>query len=64
MKNYVEFELARSPNNIADTGLGDWDTPETSPLGGNPPEDPHVSATAYLYVLHVYVIAANIFNRL
>ncbi|KAJ7440204.1 bacterial alpha-L-rhamnosidase-domain-containing protein [Mycena galericulata] len=49
MKAYVEFELGRSPNNIATTGLGDWDTPETSPLGGNPPEDPRVPATAYLY---------------
>ncbi|KAJ7491306.1 bacterial alpha-L-rhamnosidase-domain-containing protein [Mycena galericulata] len=49
MKAYVEFELGRSPNNIATTNLGDWDTPETSPLGGNPPEDPRVPATAYLY---------------
>ncbi|KAG6839201.1 hypothetical protein C0991_004955 [Blastosporella zonata] len=49
MKNYVEFELKRSPNNIANTGLGDWVSPETSPLGGNAPEDPRVSATAYLY---------------
>lgn len=48
MKNYVAFELARSPNNIASTGLGDWVTPETSPAGGNPPEDLSVSATAYL----------------
>ncbi|KAF7354273.1 hypothetical protein MVEN_01115400 [Mycena venus] len=49
MKSYIEFELGRSPNNIADTSLGDWDTPETSPLGGNPPEDAHVPATAFLY---------------
>ncbi|KAJ7698322.1 bacterial alpha-L-rhamnosidase-domain-containing protein [Mycena rosella] len=49
MKAYIEFELGRSPNNIANTGLGDWDTPETSPLGGNPPEDSHVPATAFLY---------------
>ncbi|KAG6918731.1 hypothetical protein DXG01_012216 [Tephrocybe rancida] len=49
MKNYVAFELARSPNNIADTSLGDWVSPETSPLGGNAPEDTRVSATAYLY---------------
>ncbi|KAJ7058352.1 bacterial alpha-L-rhamnosidase-domain-containing protein [Mycena amicta] len=49
MKSYIEFELGRSPNNIASTGLGDWDTPETSPLGGNPPEDSRVPATAYLY---------------
>ncbi|KAJ7043210.1 bacterial alpha-L-rhamnosidase-domain-containing protein [Mycena alexandri] len=49
MKAYIEFELGRSPNDIANTGLGDWDTPETSPLGGNPPEDSHVPATAFLY---------------
>ncbi|KAJ6566482.1 bacterial alpha-L-rhamnosidase-domain-containing protein [Mycena capillaripes] len=49
MKQYIEFELGRSPNNIANTGLGDWDTPETSPLGGNPPEDSRVPATAFLY---------------
>ncbi|KAJ6468493.1 bacterial alpha-L-rhamnosidase-domain-containing protein [Mycena vitilis] len=49
MKQYIEFELGRSPNNIASTGLGDWDTPETSPLGGNPPEDSRVPATAFLY---------------
>ncbi|KAJ7894847.1 bacterial alpha-L-rhamnosidase-domain-containing protein [Mycena olivaceomarginata] len=48
MKQYIEFELGRSPNNIASTGLGDWDTPETSPLGGNPPEDSRVPATAFL----------------
>ncbi|KDR75331.1 hypothetical protein GALMADRAFT_211560 [Galerina marginata CBS 339.88] len=49
MKTYVQFELGRSPNNIASTGLGDWDTPETNPDGGNPPEDNRVSATAFLY---------------
>ncbi|KAJ6565879.1 bacterial alpha-L-rhamnosidase-domain-containing protein [Mycena vulgaris] len=51
MKAYIEFELGRSPNNIASTGLGDWDTPETSPLGGNPPEDSRVPATAFLYTM-------------
>ncbi|KAJ7260128.1 bacterial alpha-L-rhamnosidase-domain-containing protein [Mycena rebaudengoi] len=51
MKAYVQFELARSPNNIASTGLGDWVTPETSPLGGNPPEDSRVPATAFLYTM-------------
>ncbi|KAJ7771722.1 bacterial alpha-L-rhamnosidase-domain-containing protein [Mycena metata] len=49
MKAYIEFELGRSPNDIANTQLGDWDTPETSPLGGNPPEDSRVPATAFLY---------------
>ncbi|KAF7295965.1 hypothetical protein MKEN_01411100 [Mycena kentingensis (nom. inval.)] len=51
MRSYIEFELSRSPNNIANTGLGDWVTPETSPLGGNPPEDARVPATAYLYYM-------------
>ncbi|KAF7299043.1 hypothetical protein MIND_00852600 [Mycena indigotica] len=51
MKKYVNFEQRRSPNNIASTGLGDWVTPETSPLGGNPPEDSRVPATAYLYYM-------------
>lgn len=50
MKTYVQFELGRSPNNIASTGLGDWNTPETDADGGNPPEDNRVSATAYLLV--------------
>ncbi|KAF8150872.1 bacterial alpha-L-rhamnosidase-domain-containing protein [Crassisporium funariophilum] len=64
MKNYIEFELGRSPNNIANTGLGDWDTPETSPLGGNPPEDPRVSATAYLYqMLKVMSQVATVLNQ-
>ncbi|KAG5653242.1 hypothetical protein H0H81_001499 [Sphagnurus paluster] len=49
MKNYVTFELSRSPNNIASTGLGDWVSPETDPAGGNAPEDGRISATAYLY---------------
>ncbi|KAJ6626538.1 bacterial alpha-L-rhamnosidase-domain-containing protein [Mycena sp. CBHHK59/15] len=49
MKNYMEFELGRSPGNIASTWLGDWNTPETSPEGGNPPEDSRVPATAFLY---------------
>ncbi|KAF7291168.1 hypothetical protein MIND_01260000 [Mycena indigotica] len=49
MKSYIEFELGRSPNNIANTGLGDWVAPESSPFGGNPTEDSRVSATAYLY---------------
>ncbi|TFK37505.1 bacterial alpha-L-rhamnosidase-domain-containing protein [Crucibulum laeve] len=64
MKNYVEFELGRSPNNIADTSLGDWVTPETSPLGGNPPEDTRVSATAYLYrMLIVMQEIATVLNK-
>lgn len=65
MKNYIEFELGRSPNNIASTGLGDWVTPETSPLGGNPPEDSRVPATAFLYVIHTHshCVALNLRDR-
>uniref|UniRef100_A0A8H8CDW4 alpha-L-rhamnosidase n=1 Tax=Psilocybe cubensis TaxID=181762 RepID=A0A8H8CDW4_PSICU len=64
MKNYVNFELGRSPNNIAQTSLGDWDTPETSPLGGNPPEDSRVSATAFLYqMLTVMGEIATVLNK-
>ncbi|KAF7291151.1 hypothetical protein MIND_01258300 [Mycena indigotica] len=62
MKTYVNFELRRSPNNIANTGLGDWVTPETSPLGGNPPEDSRVPATAYLY--HMFDIMAGVATTL
>ncbi|KAF7293481.1 hypothetical protein MIND_01125800 [Mycena indigotica] len=48
-ESYIEFELGRSLNNIANTGLDDWVVPESSPFGGNPTEDSRVSATAYLY---------------
>jgi len=64
MKAYIEFELGRSPNNIANTGLGDWDTPETSPLGGNPPEDARVPATAYLYhMMDTMSMVATLLNN-
>ncbi|KAF5317533.1 hypothetical protein D9619_013227 [Psilocybe cf. subviscida] len=64
MKSYVEFELGRSPNNIASTDLGDWVSPETSPLGANPPEDLRVSATAYLYqMLVVMNQVATVLNK-
>ncbi|KAJ7264533.1 bacterial alpha-L-rhamnosidase-domain-containing protein [Mycena haematopus] len=64
MKQYIEFELGRSPNNIDTTGLGDWDTPETSPLGGNPPEDPRVPATAYLYhMMDTMTTVATVLNQ-
>ncbi|KAJ7495463.1 bacterial alpha-L-rhamnosidase-domain-containing protein [Mycena latifolia] len=64
MKAYIEFELGRSPNDIASTGLGDWDTPETSPLGGNPPEDSRVPATAFLYeMLQTMNTVATILNH-
>lgn len=48
---YVRFEYARSNRGIARTTLGDWVSPETSPAGGNAPEDAGVSATAYLYAM-------------
>ncbi|KAJ6451769.1 bacterial alpha-L-rhamnosidase-domain-containing protein [Mycena sanguinolenta] len=53
MKNYIEFELGRSPGGISTTWLGDWNTPETDPNGANPPEDLRVSATAFLYQMFV-----------
>ncbi|KAJ6629616.1 bacterial alpha-L-rhamnosidase [Mycena sp. CBHHK59/15] len=62
MKNYIDFELGRSPNNIASTWLGDWNTPESSPQGSNPPEDSNIPATAYLY--HMLDTMANIANVL
>ena len=50
---YARFEYARSNGGIADTSLGDYVSPETSPGGGNcnAPEDTRVSATAYLYAM-------------
>jgi alpha-L-rhamnosidase len=45
---YLEFELSRWPDGIADTTLGDWVSPETDPAGGNAPEDTRIPATAYL----------------
>src|SRR5690606_6897050 len=45
---YLRTELARWPARIASTTLGDWVSPETGPAGGNPEEDPRVSATAFL----------------
>lgn len=48
MKGYIEFEYGRASNGIASTVLGDWVSPETSPLGGNAPEDTRIAATTYL----------------
>jgi alpha-L-rhamnosidase len=48
MKGYVDFEYGRASNNIVSTALGDWVSPETSPLGGNAPEDMRIAATAYV----------------
>ena len=48
IEQYARFELGRSPGGIADTILGDWVAPGTSPGGGNPPEDSRVPATAFL----------------
>lgn len=48
---YLRFELARCPQGIAQTTLGDWVSPETDPGGGNAPEDPRVAATAYLVAM-------------
>jgi alpha-L-rhamnosidase len=48
---YVTAEYSRSQDGIASTTLGDWVNPETSPAGGNPPEDLRVSATVYLHLM-------------
>ncbi|MDO9397427.1 MAG: family 78 glycoside hydrolase catalytic domain [Herbiconiux sp.] len=45
---YLEFELSRWPDGIADTTLGDWVSPDADPGGGNAPEDTRIAATAYL----------------
>lgn len=50
-RDYLRFELARCPQGIAETTLGDWVSPETDPGGGNAPEDPRISATAYLIAM-------------
>ncbi|KAJ7574556.1 bacterial alpha-L-rhamnosidase-domain-containing protein [Mycena floridula] len=60
MKNYVEFELGRSTNNLVSATFGDWDAPDTDPGGGQPAEDSRVSGTAYLYrMLTTMVDVAN-----
>lgn len=48
---YLRFELARSPEGLATTTLGDWVGPDTDPGGGNPDEDVRVSATAFLAMM-------------
>lgn len=45
---YLEFELSRWPDGIADTTLGDWVSPDADPAGGNAPEDTRIAATAFL----------------
>ncbi|WP_062213085.1 family 78 glycoside hydrolase catalytic domain [Streptomyces sp. NBRC 109706] len=51
MTSYVEFELARRVEGLADTTLGDWVSPDTDPEGGNPPEDRRIAATAFLHAM-------------
>ncbi|MBL1068008.1 alpha-L-rhamnosidase [Streptomyces sp. 7-21] len=51
IEEYLRFELARFPDGIATSTLGDWVGPETGPEGGNQPEDVRVPATAYLYAM-------------
>ncbi|QJU55106.1 family 78 glycoside hydrolase catalytic domain [Herbiconiux sp. KACC 21604] len=45
---YLDFELSRWPEGIADTTLGDWVSPDADPAGGNAPEDTRIAATAFL----------------
>lgn len=54
---YVELEYSRSPDGIAQTTLGDWVSPDSSPEGGNPPEDYRISATAFLHEMLVTAAA-------
>ncbi|KAF9549702.1 alpha-L-rhamnosidase [Agrocybe pediades] len=64
MKGYIQTEFGQSQGGIASSDLGDWDTPETSPLGGNPPEDSRVPATAFLYqMLTVMSQVASTLNQ-
>ncbi|WP_460779343.1 family 78 glycoside hydrolase catalytic domain [Microbacterium shaanxiense] len=51
MEGYLSFELARCPEGIARTTLGDWVSPDTDAGGGNPDEDARVPATAFLHAM-------------
>ncbi len=59
---YVTLEFDRSQDGISTTSLGDWASPQADPLGGNPPEDLRVAATAYLF--HMLTIARAVATRL
>ncbi|MDR6167826.1 alpha-L-rhamnosidase [Microbacterium paludicola] len=50
-RDYLRFEIDRSPGGIAETTLGDWVAPDTDAGGGNPPEDARVAATAFLIAM-------------
>lgn len=51
MSRYVRHELAGSRDGIVDTVLNDWCSPETDAGGGGSPDDPRVSATAYVHLM-------------
>jgi alpha-L-rhamnosidase len=51
IRDYLRFEVDRSPGHLADTTLGDWVAPETDAGGGNPDEDSRVPATVFLIAM-------------
>lgn len=51
MARYLRLEFSASSDGIANTVLNDWCSPETDAGGGGSPDDPRVSATAYLYTM-------------
>ena len=62
MLGYVKLEYSRTVEGIAGTCLGDWASPRSDPLGGNPPEDLRVCATAYLF--HMLTVVGSFAARL
>ncbi|MFD1718988.1 family 78 glycoside hydrolase catalytic domain [Georgenia deserti] len=57
-RDYLRFEVARSPECLADSTLTDYLSPETSIRGGNGPEDTRIAATAV--VARMCQVAARI----
>lgn len=64
MRDYLRFELDRTPEGIADSSLGDWVSPETDPRGENPPDDRRIPGTIYLYaMLMTMQLIADVLGR-
>ncbi|MFC7403716.1 family 78 glycoside hydrolase catalytic domain [Georgenia alba] len=57
-RDYLRFEVARWPDEVADSTLTDYLSPETSVRGGNGPEDTRIAATAM--VARMCEVAARI----
>jgi alpha-L-rhamnosidase len=51
ISSYVDLEFAEADGGIATTKLNDWVSPDTPGGGGYSPDDPRVSATAFLYLM-------------